>query len=209
MFLGLDLSAHLLPRHQSQLLKWKRSGAALHLMVYDLLPLQNPEWFNAKTTRNFSRWIQWVAVYADSAICISEFVKVELAAWLAARFGLPAGALPTSTIVLGADIEASAPSDGLPPDADFLLARLRTTPAVLMVGTIEPRKGYDQALAAFERLWQQPGKAPLLVIAGRPGWKTDALQKTLRAHPQAGKRLIWLDDASDEFLSLLDRKSVV
>ena len=203
LFLGLDLAAHLLPRHQSQLLKWKRRGVALHVMVYDLLPLQNPEWFNAKTTRNFSRWIKWVAVYADSAICISAFVKIQLAAWLGARFGLPAGALPTSTIVLGADIEASAPSDGLPPDADFLLARLRTTPAVLMVGTIEPRKGYDQALAAFEHLWQQPGKAPLLVIAGRPGWKTEALQKTLRAHPQAGKRLIWLDDASDEFLSLL------
>jgi glycosyltransferase involved in cell wall biosynthesis len=203
LFLGLDLAAHLLPRHQAQLLGWKRSGVALHVMVYDLLPLQNPEWFNAKTTRNFSRWIKWVAVYADSAICISEFVKVELAAWLSARFGLPAGSLPTSTIVLGADIEASAPSDGLPPDADFLLARLRATPAVLMVGTLEPRKGYDQALAAFEYLWQQPGKAPLLVIVGRPGWKTDALQQTLRAHPQTGKRLIWLEDASDEFLARL------
>jgi glycosyltransferase involved in cell wall biosynthesis len=203
LFLGLDLAAHLLPHHQSQLLRWKRNGVALHVMVYDLLPLQNPEWFNAKTTRNFSRWIKWVAVYADSAICISEFVKVELAAWLGARFGLPAGSLPTSTIVLGADIEASAPSDGLPPDADFLLARLRNTPAVLMVGTLEPRKGYDQALAAFEYLWQQPGKAPLLVIVGRPGWKTDALQRALRAHPQAGKRLFWLEDASDEFLARL------
>jgi glycosyltransferase involved in cell wall biosynthesis len=203
LFLGLDLAAHLLPRHQAQLLGWKRSGVALHVMVYDLLPLQNPEWFNVKTTRNFTRWIKWVAVYADSAICISEFVKVELAAWLGARFGLPAGSLPTSTIMLGADIEASAPSDGLPPDADFLLARLRNTPAVLMVGTLEPRKGYDQALAAFEHLWQQPGKAPLLVIVGRPGWKTDALQQTLRAHPQSGKRLIWLEDASDEFLACL------
>lgn len=203
LFLGLDLAAHLLPRHQSQLLGWKKNGVALHVMVYDLLPLQNPEWFNARTTRNFSRWIRWVAVYADSAICISEFVKVELAAWLGARFGLPAGSLPTSTIVLGADIEASAPSDGLPPNADFLLARLRNTPAVLMVGTLEPRKGYDQALAAFEHLWQQPGKAPLLVIVGRPGWKTDALQQALRAHPQVGKRLFWLEDASDEYLARL------
>jgi glycosyltransferase involved in cell wall biosynthesis len=203
LFLGLDLAAHLLPRHQPQLLGWKKKGVALHVMVYDLLPLQNPEWFNARTTRNFSRWIKWVAVYADSAICISEFVKVELAAWLSARFGLPAGTLPTSTIVLGADLEASAPSDGMPADADFLLARLRATPAVLMVGTLEPRKGYDQALAAFEHLWQQPGKSQLLVIVGRPGWKTDGLQHALRTHPQAGKRLFWLEDASDEYLARL------
>jgi glycosyltransferase involved in cell wall biosynthesis len=203
LFLGLDLAAHLLPRHQAQVLRWKRSGVKLHVMVYDLLPLQHPEWFNPKTTRNFKRWIKWLAVYADSAVCISETVKLELGTWLSVKFDLPRTALPASAIVLGADIDASAPSGGLPAKAEFLLARLRNTPAVLMVGTLEPRKGYDQALAAFEYLWQQPGKAPLLVIVGRPGWKTDTLQQTLRAHPQAGKRLIWLEDASDEFLARL------
>ena len=203
LFLGLDLAAHLLPRHQAQVLRWKRSGVAVHVVVYDLLPLQHPEWFNPGTTRNFKRWIKWLAVYADSAICISNTVQIELKAWLAARFDLPANALPTRTIMLGADIDASAPSGGLPLDAGFLLARMRNTPAVLMVGTLEPRKGYDQTLAAFELLWQTPGPAPFLVLAGRPGWKTEALQKQLRMHPQAGKRLFWLENASDEYLNRL------
>ena len=203
LFLGLDLAAHLLPRHRAQVLHWKRSGVKVHIVVYDLLPLQHPEWFNPKTTRNFKRWIKWVAVYADSAICISETVRMELRIWLSGRFGLPPTALAVSTIVLGADIEASAPSNGLPVNAQFLLARLRNTPAVLMVGTLEPRKGYDQALAAFELLWQQSGKTPLLVIVGRPGWKTNVLQQALRAHPQAGKKLFWLQNASDEYLARL------
>ena len=203
LFLGLDLAAHLLPRHQAQVLHWKRSGVKVHVVVYDLLPLQHPEWFNPKTTRNFKRWIKWVAVYADSAICISETVRLELRTWLSASFGLPPTTLPASTIELGADIDASAPSDGLPANAKFLLARLRNTPAVLMVGTLEPRKGYDQALAAFEQLWQQPGTTPLLVIVGHPGWKTEALQEKLRMHPQAGKRLFWLEDVSDEYLANL------
>jgi glycosyltransferase involved in cell wall biosynthesis len=203
LFLGLDLAAHLLPRHQAQLLRWKRSGVNVHVLVYDLLPLQHPEWFNPKTTQNFKRWIRWLAMYADSAICISETVKVELQAWLAARFEIASATLPASTIVLGADIDASAPSGGVPLNADFLLARMRNTPAVLMVGTVEPRKAYDDALAAFEWLWNQPGPAPLLVLVGRPGWKTDALQEKLRTHPQAGKRLFWLEDASDEFLARL------
>ncbi|NMM04861.1 glycosyltransferase family 1 protein [Polaromonas sp.] len=203
LFLALDLAAHLLPRHQAQVLGWKKSGVSVHVVVYDLLPLQHPQWFNKTTTRNFKRWIKWVAVYADNAICVSESVKDELTAWLSAKFDLPGTALPASKMVLGADIEASAPSGGLPPDAGFLLARLRNTPAVLMVGTLEPRKGHDQTLAAFEHLWKLPTPpvpVPLLVIVGRPGWKTEALQERLRRHPQAGKRLFWFDNISDEFL---------
>ena len=203
IFLGLDLAAHLLPRHQAQVLRWKKSGVKVHVLVYDLLPLQHPEWFTPKTTRNFKRWIKWLAVYADSAICISKTVKLELGTRLSASFALPSTALPASTIVLGANIDASAPSIGIPPNSRFLLARLRNTPAVLMVGTLEPRKGYDQALAAFEQLWQQQDTTPLLVIVGRPGWKTEALQEKLRIHPQVGKRLFWLEDVSDEYLAHL------
>lgn len=202
LFLGLDLAAHLLPRHKAQVLHWKRNGVRVHVVVYDLLPLQHPEWFKPKTTRNFKRWIKCLAVYADSAICISETVKFQLNTWLNTHFDLPPTALPASTIVLGADIDASAPSGGLPADAQFVLERLRSTPVVLMVGTLEPRKGYDQALAAFEQLWQQ-GTMPLLVIVGRPGWKTEALQEKLRRHPQAGQRLFWLEDVSDEYLAKL------
>lgn len=203
LFLALDLAAHLLPRHQTQVLHWKRSGVQLHVVVYDLLPLQHPEWFNSKTTRNFARWIRWLAVYADSAICISETVKADLHNWLKARFDLSPEALPASTIVLGADIDASAPSGGLPANAEALLAHLRNTPAVLMVGTLEPRKGYDQAVAAFELLWQQPGPAPSLVVVGRTGWKTEALQEKLHHHAEAGKRLFWPENVSDEFLTQL------
>ncbi|HRM66135.1 MAG TPA: glycosyltransferase family 1 protein [Comamonas denitrificans] len=202
LFLGLDLAAHLLPRHQAQVLCWKRRGVKVHVLVYDLLPLLHPEWFNPKTVRNFKRWIKWLAVYADSAICISETVKIELHAWLNTHLGMQPTTLPASTIVLGADIEASAPSGGLPVDAPRVLARLSGTPAVLMVGTLEPRKGHDQALAAFEQLWEQ-GNGTLLVIVGRPGWKTQALQEKLRRHPQAGQRLFWLEDVSDEYLAQL------
>jgi len=72
-----------------------------------------------------------------------------------------------------------------------------------MVGTLEPRKGYSQALAAFEHLWRQTHSTPLLVIAGRPGWKTAALQKKLRTHPLVGRSVFWLEDVSDELLTHL------
>nr|WP_255662564.1 glycosyltransferase family 1 protein [Acidovorax sp. D4N7] len=200
IFLALDLAAHLLPRHQAQVLDWKRTGVRLHVLVYDLLPLQHPEWFPSRTERNFKRWMRWLAIYADNAICISASVKDELQNWLKVHYSLPPTALPASIIVLGADINASVPSGGLPNDAKDLLAHLRNTPFVLMVGTIEPRKGHDQALAAFEHLWKQSSSMPSLVLVGRGGWKTEALQDKLRRHPESGKRLFWPQNVSDEYL---------
>jgi glycosyltransferase involved in cell wall biosynthesis len=202
IFLGLDLAAHLLPRHQVQLASWKRLGASLHIVVYDLLPLQHPEWFNPRTSKNFHRWIKTVAVFADSAICISNSVKAELTEWLVRRYGLAPDALPIGTILLGADIDASLPSHGLLDDSDRLLAVLREKPSVLMVSTLEPRKGHAQALAAFEYLWQQ-GQDINLVIVGKPGWRTEQLQHRLRTHSEGQHRLYWLENVSDEMLEHL------
>jgi glycosyltransferase involved in cell wall biosynthesis len=205
IFLGLDLAAHLLPRHAQQILEWKRAGVKVHVLVYDLLPLQHPQWFNGHTTRNFRRWIKWLATYADSAVCISEAVRADLTEWLHKKFSLAYTALPTSRIGLGADISNSSPSQGVPIEAEFTLARLRTNPSLLMVGTLEPRKGHDQVLDAFDELQRRSAQAPskpnpLLILVGQAGWKTEALQQKIRMHPQAGKQLIWFEKASDELL---------
>jgi len=71
-----------------------------------------------------------------------------------------------------------------------------------MVGTLEPRKGYDLAIAAFERLWQTDHTI-LLVIVGKPGWKTEAVQERLRLHVERNKKIFWFNKASDELLQSL------
>ena len=202
IFLGLDLAAHLLPLHKIQLAQWKRSGADIHIIVYDLLPVLHPHWFNSKTTRNFHRWLRTIAIFADSVICISNTVKAELDDWLFQKYSIKRGVIPINTIPLGADIESSAPSRGLPGNSAQLLMALASKPFVMMVGTLEPRKGHSQILLAFEELWQQACDINL-VFVGKPGWKTETLQQRLRAHPQDKAHLYWLDNASDEFLELL------
>jgi glycosyltransferase involved in cell wall biosynthesis len=202
IFLGLDLSAHLLPMHHLELIRWKRSGVRLHFVVYDLLPVLNPSWFNARTSRNITRWLRTLAIFADNLICISNVVKDDVTAWMKTRYGLNGSAPTVKTIPLGADIAASVPSRGLPPNIEQLLEVLRSKPSVLMVGTLEPRKGHAQVLAAFENLWQKDLEINL-VIVGRPGWKTEILQLTLRSHHQSQKHLFWFENASDELLDLL------
>jgi alpha-1,2-rhamnosyltransferase len=72
----------------------------------------------------------------------------------------------------------------------------------MSVGTLEPRKAYPIALDAFERLWSE-GCETRYVIVGRPGWNTRALQRRIRQHSEYGRRLFWLDNASDADLSHL------
>jgi glycosyltransferase involved in cell wall biosynthesis len=68
-----------------------------------------------------------------------------------------------------------------------------------MVGTIEPRKGYAQALSAFERLWSA-GVDVRLALVGKQGWMVDGLVKRMVRHPELGKRLFWLKGISDAYL---------
>jgi glycosyltransferase involved in cell wall biosynthesis len=200
-FLGLDLAAHLLPHYRRQLNAWKSNGATIHLLVYDLLPLLRPDWFTSASVSNFRKWYDVLKNDADQAICISDQVANDLRQRIAGG-GQPGPLI--ARIQMGADIAASVPSTGVSVEVSEVLDRLRFRPGVLMVGTIEPRKGYEAALAAFEWIWSNRSPdAPDLIIVGKPGWKTPGLQTKLREHPQAGGRLHWLTNVSDEALCKL------
>ena len=57
-------------------------------------------------------------------------------------------------------------------------------PVFLVVGTVEPRKGHAQALAAFEQLWAA-GMEAELVIVGKQGWM---VEKTRRPDARPSRR---------------------
>ncbi len=100
---------------------------------------------------------------------------------------------------LGADLHRSAPSRGLPEDADKVLSLLHARPTFLMVGTVEPRKAHRQTVRAFELLWDA-GVDVNLVIVGKMGWGMESFDDELLHHPRAGEKLLWLQGISDEFL---------
>ena len=53
---------------------------------------------------------------------------------------------------LGADVDNSAPRNGLPSEEKIELNQISQSSSFLMVGTLEPRKGHMQVLEAFEQL---------------------------------------------------------
>lgn len=200
IFLGLDLAAHILPTAEADLASWRHKGVAINVMVYDLLPLTRPEWFSPKLVRSFRRWLGVLSRQVDRCICISNSVAHDLASWLA---GLGRAPMPEIvTIPLGSDLDASYPSRGMPDDIEALRAWLGRHRVLLSVGTVEPRKGHERVLEAADHIWQSDPHSDLaLLVVGRPGWKTEDFQARLRNHPEHGKRLLWLDSASDQLLA--------
>lgn len=200
IYLSLDLNMHLANQlyplhHQMRLM-----GVQISYIVYDLLLHHRPDWWPHPTGDMFNDWLHKIALAGSNLICISAAVANELQTWLDQHPELYVGNQPrVSSFHLGADIDNSLPSAGLPDDAPQLLDLLRHQPSFLMVSTIEPRKGHAQALSAFETLWAQ-GHEITLVIIGKRGWLVDALVARLDAHPEKGKRLFWLEGISDEYL---------
>ncbi|MGF6261517.1 glycosyltransferase involved in cell wall biosynthesis [Paraburkholderia youngii] len=200
-FFGLDFALDTVRIHRGQLADLKRRGGTLWFVMYDLLPLQRPDWFSDQIVIRFRKWLTVIASLADGFYCISPPVEQELRKELAQRFQI-ADDYRTYTLPMGWDLATRRPSTGIPDGFDTLLKQLAKHPTALMVGTLEPRKGHGDVLAAFNYLWQQ-GRDYNIVFVGRPGWKTEDLQTSLRRHPLNGKRLFWLDNASDEALSRL------
>jgi glycosyltransferase involved in cell wall biosynthesis len=198
IFLGLDLSAHIIPRHLSQLWNWKQQGVCFSLFIYDLLPVLSPHWFNAKTTRNFHHWLRAIALLANNTITISRIVQTDVLSWMYQHYQLSATDIPCDTIPLGAELD----SDTINSPPVQLPQQLAQRDFILMVGTIEPRKGHDEALAAFEALWAT-GNTTTLVIAGKQGWKVESFIQRLQIHPETDKRLIWLNNPDDNLLRTL------
>ena len=76
-----------------------------------------------------------------------------------------------------------------------------------MVGTIEPRKGHADVIAAFLELWRQ-GSTLQLIVVGTPGWKTEAVQQALADAAATTNKLVWLQDADDSLLAQLYQAAI-
>lgn len=201
IFLALDLNFYLENVQRSYFEALKQKGLRIYVVVYDLLPIKLPSAFPPIQHEIFSQWLSFIATF-DGAICISESVANELSDWVKLNQPDCLSSFNITWAHLGADLENSVPTLGIPDNADKVIKVLSSTPTFLMVGTLEPRKGHDQVLGAFEMLWKNNQDVNLVII-GAGGWLVDKLIARLNTHPEGGKHLFWFQGVSDEFLAKL------
>lgn len=140
----------------------RRRRAALVVTVHDAVPWTHPETLTPRGARWHRQMARQVARDADAVVVPTHAVAAELARHLPLR----------RVEVIGEGVSAAVAR--VPADADERAARLRLPAGgfALVVGTLEPRKGLDVALAAT-RLPAWP-RLPLLVV-GPSGWGEVAL----------------------------------
>ena len=196
VFLALDMQPQVQVFQAPFYQHLRDCGVKVSFVLYDLLPITMPQYFPDGAQATHTRWVE-VAARSDAVLCISRAVADEFRDWL--RVHQPQATPQVDWFHMGADIDQSAPSAGLPPEAAETLAKLGTRPSFLLVGTMEPRKGQTDALDAAEALWAHQDFN--LIIVGKQGWKVDGLVERIRNHPELNQRLFWLNGISDEYLT--------
>jgi len=196
---GLDMQHHVQLAYQEFYQRLRQAGVTVKFLIHDLLPIQLADYFRDANAKELHE--QWLAmvVATDGAICVSRATSDALIEWTEGAKLQSSRNFQTAWVHNGADIEGSAPSKGLPPDADGVFVALAARHSFLCVATLEPRKGQRQILEAVEQLWAQEDDVNL-VLVGQQGWKMEELAERIRTHPELGHRLFWLQGISDEYL---------
>jgi glycosyltransferase involved in cell wall biosynthesis len=214
LYLSIDLDQAGVVRQRPTYQLMRALGVSVHFVVHDLLPCRQPQYFPPGAGDWHQAWLE-VVTDCDGALCVSRSVAADLRQWLAER-GMPTegGAFAIKWFHHGSDFCApTALLDGAAEQKG--LEAIPAGATFLMVGTVEPRKGYLDVIEAATQLWEQ-GAVFNLVIVGREGW-TDLPQaqrrtipetvQRLRHHPQRDRRLFWFDSASDAMLQALYRRA--
>lgn len=147
--------------------------------IHDLSFILHPEYAEPSLARYLSGVLPRSVARSDAVITVSASVAAEVA----------------ELFPEARDRLVAIPNGVRLPDADLPPRREADVPTILMVGTVEPRKQHLTALAAFDIVRQELPDARL-VIAGRPGWRSEEIQRAIRAAQERGG-VCWLENASD------------
>jgi len=168
----------------------------IYSLIYDLIPVNHPEFVEELTQPLFMKRLPELASRVKNFIGISNSVATELKEYLDTV--LPDGNFNLDYFLLGSDFRPPKQSETIPKREGYE-AIFEGSPVWLVVGTIEPRKNHAFILDVFDRVWRQ-GRQDKLVIIGRIGWKCDHVIARMQHHPELNKKLFFFADASDEEL---------
>lgn len=197
IFLGLDLNYGVTISHSVYFSGLQRRGVTLIALIYDLLPVQFPQFFPEEVgaLKLHERYLEVIGTF-DLSIAISKSVQDDYVEWIQKYSPTRLVNQRTGHIPLGSGLNRIVSKQRVNQYGNYFLH----------VGTIEPRKNVVQILEAFELLWQQ-GSELKLVLVGKAGWNMDDSIARIRTHIEIGKKLHWLQSADDAELANLYRNA--
>lgn len=179
----------------------RRDGAFVCTLVHDLLPILFENCYNAPWRFQFRDNAIAAIEYSNAIFTVSSYTRMAVTE-LAIRNHktVPAcevaynGFEPLTTLDVGSTRSYLG---------DRRLARLldERPAALLMVGSIEPKKAHLPVMQALEQMWDG-GYERDLIIVGRRGWLEQPIVDYMRASSYFGRKLFWFDGLDDADLAL-------
>ena len=174
----------------------KVCNAKVGLLIYDLIPIMNPDLFPAELVTRFRSWFERAILSADFIVCISKAVASSVVSELGGYDQGSRLAAKTYWFPLGANLRIADQFEPPVSEVQAWFAEERFENPCLVVGTLEPRKNHNLILDAFEQLWED-GSLLSLCLMGRLGWNCKSLVTRIRSHPEFGRKLFMNTEASD------------
>jgi glycosyltransferase involved in cell wall biosynthesis len=173
--------------------KFAETGRPIFVNLYDMLPFTNPEWFPEYAfKKHFGPWLKTVLRYASDVI-VNSNVTLDIFnnSEFARNFSGETHVIPLASFANKVN-----------------LTQKRIKGQTLIVGTIEPRKGHNDVLNAFDEIISLDESITLHIV-GRQGWLVESLIERITSHPELNKRLFWHSECDDEKLESLYSSSTL
>jgi len=171
-----------------------KKQVSINAVVYDMFPIQYPELFDSRYFVDmFELWHNMLLNKVDGVICISKTTADVVAEYYAKEKFSRKKPLNIYYFHMGANLPSLHSSA-----RERIVRFVQNAPTLLMVGTVEPRKGYGCVFEAYKKLFREKQNVQLLII-GKDGWKNDEILEMLSTDSFRDK-ILWITDATDDEL---------
>lgn len=159
----------------------KRADVKIAILVHDIFPVTNPDWFYSSDVKIFLCNFPKVINEADFLFSVSSFTAKEVS--------------DTYPSAVGAKVIRMGMARG---ESVKDVPNLSSGAAenLIFVGTLEPRKNYEQILEWLTKIdWQGQ-----VNIFGRKGWKSEGILLAINEARQKNLDIVWHENATDSQL---------
>ena len=176
--------------------RYRRAGAFVATLVYDLIPLTHPQFVGQRRRQKFRFYLEELIRNSDVIIAISRTVRDDVQRYIDQKMGAEGQSVcrDIRSFTLGAEIKYTQGS--VRPEIVNLFSDSACHTPYLMVGSFDPRKNHHQAIDAFEQLWTSNPHLKLCMF-GRTGSMCEDVMQRIRNHPMLDQGLYVFHDAND------------
>lgn len=173
---------------------FQKAGIKTYAVIYDILPLKMPQYFEKRTSRGFATYIEEIANNYTGILCDSRCVADDIIHYCKNHVAMAQNQVQIGYFPLGQNSFNGWMNQQV--SGEIMQFFERNTDVYLMIGTIEPRKGHALVLDAFEAMWEEGSEASLCII-GHIGWNMKQFIQRVKIHSEKGWRLEFFEAVKD------------